>query len=259
MKALDCINQLKTQYKNTDIDWELLLEHGYRLFLDGGSTVIDVGAHSGRHSDVFIDDIGCRRVFVFEPLPDQCVRLRERYRGRPEVEVLQYALSSEPGVSGFVLNLSAPEESGLRERRYNDPEGKQLETIRVQVSTLDELDLGLEALDYIKIDTEGAEVDIITGGLESIRKFRPILSIEYGELSYAAYGKERTTLYDLMMGLDYHLFDLLGNRISSAEEWDQCVDNFYWDFYGVPAERSGHFADLLGDRILREVPFCTAG
>jgi hypothetical protein len=114
-------------------------------------------------------------------------------------------------------------------------------------------------LDYIKIDTEGAEVDIITGGLASIRKFRPILSIEYGEAGYAAYGKQRTTLYDLMTGLDYRLFDLLGNEIPCAEEWDQCVDNFYWDFYAVPAERSGQFADLLGDRILRAVPFCRAG
>jgi FkbM family methyltransferase len=255
-KALDCLNALKRQYVNTQIDWELILEKGYRLFLDRDSTVIDIGGHAGRHADVFVSEIGCRRILIFEPLPAQCEALRERYRLRERVEVHQLALASESGESDFVFNLNAPEESGLKERRYNDPDNKRLESIRVRVATLDELDLGLDTLDYVKIDTEGAEVDIIKGGEATIRRCRPVLSIEYGESSYAAYGKQRHTLYDLMTELDYRLFDLFGNPMATAEEWHECVDNFYWDFYAVPAERAQVFEGLLGDRILRELHTC---
>ena len=41
MKAIDCLNELKAEYRNTDIDWEQILEFGYRTFLSKESHVID--------------------------------------------------------------------------------------------------------------------------------------------------------------------------------------------------------------------------
>ena len=168
MNPLDYINELKAQYINTDIDWEMILEHGYRLFLDAESTVIDVGGHAGRHSDVFVQQIGCSRVLVFEPLPQQFELLRERYREHTQVEVFDCALGEEVGSSDFVFNAYSPEESGLKERAYNDPEHRIVEILRVQRATLDGWISKLSRVDYVKIDTEGGEVDIIRGGRDLI-------------------------------------------------------------------------------------------
>ncbi len=124
VRPIDFINQLKTLYTNTDIDWELLLERGYREFLSPDSAVLDVGGHAGRHAEIFIDEIGCQHVAIFEPLPQQFAALKKRYEGRSNVHLYQLALSSKSGESSFVFNMNAPEESGLRERVYNDPSGK---------------------------------------------------------------------------------------------------------------------------------------
>jgi len=245
MKPLDYIDELKKQYVNTDIDWEMVLEHGYRLFLDSESTVIDIGGHAGRHTDVFVDQIGCARVLVFEPLPHQFEWLRERYRQHRQVEVFECALGEQTGTSDFVFNRSSPAESGLRERVYNDPDNREVETLRVARAKLDAWTPKLDRLDYVKIDTEGGEVDIIRGGREMIGRFRPVLSIEYGAASYQVYGHTQDTLFDLMAELGYGLFDLFGHALATREDWRACSDNYYWDFYGVPLEAADSFTQRL--------------
>lgn len=251
MRPIEVIDRLKTRWVNTDIDWELILEHGYRCFLSADSVVIDVGGHAGRHADVFVRQIGCARVEIVEPLPAHAAALRERYADAPSVRVHACALGAEPGRSSFVFNAGSPEESGLRERRYNVPEAAHLERIEVEVGTLDDLCRGLERLDFVKIDTEGGEVDILLGGAETLRRLRPILSVEYGAASYEAYGKERATLFDLMAGLDYGLFDLFGHALATTEDWDECVDNYYWDYFAVPRERAADFSERLAGQLDR--------
>jgi hypothetical protein len=102
------------------------------------------------------------------------------------------------------------------------------------VQSLDRLQLRLGHLDYVKIDTEGGEIDILLGAQETLHEFRPIVSVEYGASSYTAYGKTRSSLFELAGDMGYVLFDLFGHAITTAEDWDECADNFYWDFYMVP-------------------------
>jgi FkbM family methyltransferase len=255
MNPLDFIDELKRQYINTDIDWEMILEHGYRLFLDGESTVIDIGGHAGRHTDVFVKQIGCSRVVVFEPLPNHFQVLCERYKNYNQVEVFDCALGEQTGTSDFVFNANSPEESGLKERVYNNPENRKVETLRVARATLDSWATKLNRVDFVKIDTEGGEVDIIRGGREVIGRHRPILSIEYGASSYEVYGHNQDTLFDLMTELDYGLFDLFGHALTARQDWRACTNNYYWDFYGVPTEAAASFSQRLSG--IRElVPSC---
>lgn len=258
MKPLDVIDSLKTRYANTDIDWELILEHGYRCWLSSESVVLDIGGHAGRHSRVFADEIGCARVEVVEPLPGQAAYLHALHDGNPRVRVHEVALGAQRGWSSFVFNQGAPEESGLRARVYNDPSAASLEEIEVEVSTIDSLFADLERLDFVKIDTEGGEVDILVGGEKTIRRLRPVLSVEYGAASYEAYGKERITLYRLMEDFEYILFDLFGNSLATPEDWDECVDNYYWDYFAVPRKRATEFRMQLRGQIDR-VDACIHG
>lgn len=234
-------------------DWECVLEQGYRRFLTAESQVLDVGGHNGRHARIFAEEIGCHQVSIFEPLPRQRKQLQRRFARNPRVRVLPYALSSSGGLMDFVVNHAAPEESGLRERIYNDPAGKRLETIAVEVTTLDALgdQLG-ERIDYIKIDTEGAEIDILRGGPQTLARHRPIVSVEYGLSSYNAYGHDRMTLYQTTSELEYRICDLFGNPFDE-EQWDNVVDRFYWDYYLVPSERTADFQSQLWDHVYREL------
>jgi hypothetical protein len=133
---------------------------------------------------------------------------------------------------------------------------KQLEILQVEVASLDRMDWKLDRLDYIKIDTEGGEVDIVLGAVETLREHQPILSVEYGAAGYGSHGKTRSTLFELATDLDYVLFDLFGHTLATAEDWDECTDNYDWDFYMVPKRRAPGFNALLSGRILERVPDC---
>jgi FkbM family methyltransferase len=48
----------------------------------------------------------------------------------------------------------------------------------VMTCTFDELFLDLERIDYVKIDVEGVEFEVLHGAVKSIRKFKPNLMVE---------------------------------------------------------------------------------
>jgi len=39
--------------------------------------------------------------------------------------------------------------------------------------------------------------------------------------------------------------DLFGNALDSREIWDECVDNYYWDYFAAPREQETSFPALL--------------
>lgn len=245
--ALNQINKLHQNYKPGDIDWESTLERGYRLFLNNASTVIDVGAHKGRHSDVFINSIQCQKVYLFEPQSYLCSELENKYSRFDNVICHNIALTNFQGTSSFVFNKNAPQESGLKERIYNNP-SKKLEIYNVKVNTLDSL-FGGESVSYIKLDTEGAEIDILLGGEKLIERSKPIISAEYGKPSYSVYGYTEKTLFELCQKLQYTIFDLFGNPIEEINTWLKCVNRFYWDYYLVPNSRKQEFNSNLVGRV----------
>ena len=174
-------------------------------------------------------------------------RVRERCEAGPEIG----ALGAIEGRTEFIFNTGSPEESGLRERIYNDPSAKSLEKLQVDVSTLDSLCANSNRLDFVKIDTEGGEVDILRGGEETLRSLRPVLSVEYGAAGYEVYGHERATLFRLAEEFEYGLFDLFGNALATPGDWHECADNFYWDFFMAPRERGAEFSGLLRGQLDR--------
>ena len=92
---------------------------------------------------------------------------------------------------------------------------------------------------YVKIDVEGGEIGVLRGGRDFLARHRPILLVEYGQPSYAAYGHTADTLYEEAMMLGYAVCDLFGN-VRSIDEWRACVDRLYWDYLLIPRTPGGH-------------------
>lgn len=254
MRPVEVIERLEARYENMSIDWESLLEHAYRSFLAPGAWTLDVGGHAGRHADVLAGDVGCARVDIVEPLPDHAAALEARFAAHPGVAVHPCALGAEPGRSRFVFNAGAPEESGLRERRYNVPEASHLIELEVEVRVLDALCAHHERLDFVKIDTEGGEMDILEGGEGTLDRHRPILSVEYGAAGYEAYGKTQDTLYRFAEAKGYRLLDLFGLPFETIEDWRAGSDRYYWDFLMVPLDRVDAVRSGLAGQLARVDP-----
>mgnify|MGYP002831329156 CR=1 FL=1 len=81
--------------------------------------------------------------------------------------------------------------------------GKLKSTLGAKVFTLDEFveASGINSIDFIKIDVDGNEADIISGALKIIKKYRPILLVEWAPELFINNG-------NLMEKILYDLFDL---------------------------------------------------
>ena len=218
-------------------DYESILEATYRLFIERGHTVIDIGAHTGRHTAVFSDLVGEEgKVHAFEPLPWAFEILRTRGLGQ-NVILHDCAISQQSGAVPFIFAKGAPEESGLRIKQYNNPGTVVPELITVDARNLDSFSAQIGEVHFIKIDAEGSEISCIRGGSHIIAKHRPFLTAEYGYPSYSAFGYDAASLFNLAVSIGYVIGDLFGGYCADLSSWSKVCDVSYWDWFLIPLER----------------------
>lgn len=229
-------------------DYEQLLVQTYSNFVKPGSVAIDVGAHGGRHTTHlarFVGDSG--KVVAFEPIPHLFAKLQKAFKGNKVVDLRSLALSRQSGTLPFKIVHNLLEQSGLKERIF-DRTDLDIQTITVTVSTLDEQLAGLDRVDFIKIDVEGAEIDCLHGARNVLAKFRPLVSVEYGESSYSVYGHKASTLFEFALEHDYVISDFFANVIEDPETWQEVCNRSYWDYMLVPKEKVSWWQAMFNRR-----------
>lgn len=165
--------------------------------LKRNSVTIDVGAHVG---SVLSEMVRCApegRHFAFEPIPACYAKLQKRFARTPGVELFQHALAEHAGSSTFQHVVSRPTYSGLRRRRYDRP-NEQVVPIEVECARLDDVIPATVKVDFVKVDVEGGEYGVFRGGLETLRRSRPIVVFEHGLGGADHYDVEPEQVFDLL-------------------------------------------------------------
>jgi FkbM family methyltransferase len=135
--------------------------------------VLDIGASTGSFS--LLAKFHPMRVVAFEPVPEVYEVLSENVRlngleGR--VETRRLALSSADGTG--VLKVPLDEHTGLS-TLGTPTRFKRWCEVEVVTCRLDSLGL---MPDFIKIDVEGWELEVVRGGCETLSRLRPPLLME---------------------------------------------------------------------------------
>jgi FkbM family methyltransferase len=134
-----------------------------------GMIVVDVGAHIGYYTRLFARLAGpTGRVIAFEPHPENFAILRRNVpQSRfPNVTLLECAVGDRNG--SLPLYLSPGHSNHSLVRGYTQDVG----AIDVQCVTLDSAlaQQGIEGIDFLKTDTEGAEMAVLAGASETARR-----------------------------------------------------------------------------------------
>jgi len=229
-------------------DYECLLETAYSQILKEGDLVIDIGAHSGRHTKPMANLVGEQgKVLAFEPNPGAVRLLRENLSHEIEagiVSIFPFALSNVSELATFVIANERPEESGLRQRIFNGPTSTT--EIEVQVRTLDSVIADRpDGPSFMKIDVEGAEFDAIKGAHQTLLKFRPIIAFEFGENSYKVYDVRPDEVFDFLENMNYRTYSILGNLLDKVSFVDASREQFFWDYIASPAEETKQVEQAL--------------
>lgn len=170
---------------------------------DGGAPVVlDVAANIGLATLAMATALpGSARLLAVEPSPRNLAHLRRNLaaNGFERVEVVPAAAGAEPGSLSFHESAFG---AGSHVVSGHHLAGTAMPAVSVPVDTLDRMvaSRGLERLDFIKIDVEGFEPDVLEGGAGAIERFRPVIYVEFNSWTLMAYrnAHPRAFLEDLV-------------------------------------------------------------
>jgi FkbM family methyltransferase len=183
-------------------DWFEYEMEFWRNSIQPGMTVIDVGANVGVYTFSAANQVGSTgRVIAIEPFSG-CVRSLEetcRINQFSQVTVCAGAASDRNGI----LKLAVQASSELNEVVSNDVdlEGNYE---AVKCFTLDSLieSQQLTRLDYLKIDAEGHEMQVLEGCDRILQDFKPVILYE----NIAGSKGSNLPVADYLIAKGYHLF-----------------------------------------------------
>lgn len=146
--------------------------HELPKLIRANDVAIDVGGNVGVYT--FALSKLARRVISFEPNPQLAVRLRNL--GLANVEVKDVALSASNGTATLTVP-DWPEGHGFGSLRPEMGFGDaRLIKRDVPMRTLDSY--AFEQVDFIKIDVEGLEEDVLAGAMQTIQERQPAILVE---------------------------------------------------------------------------------
>jgi FkbM family methyltransferase len=167
-----------------------------RVFkVEKGDVVVDVGAHVGMFTVKALREVGEEGlVIAIEPEERNFELLKRNTRGYKNVKLVKKAVGDKTGRAILYISELSGEHSIKRSSRA-------MKSIDVEVDTLDNMlsSLGVSKVDFLKIDVEGAELEVLRGasGYLSEGKIRKVAVAAYH------YCEEHKEVEDF---LSYHGF-----------------------------------------------------
>jgi FkbM family methyltransferase len=204
-------------------------------FLRPGAYAWDIGAERGWFTLLMAAAVGGEgRVESFEAFPPNYARLKANIErnGFSWVAAHCLAVKESKGEAWFVPpadeithNLPALRHcSGVGYVAQQALPG----ALRVDCTSIDEHAdrVGLDRLEVVKMDVEGAEVAALHGGRRTITRFRPMLAVEYNRPFLRRAGTSWQELDALLAEYGYDRFIFRGSlQRFRLEEWDDKTDD----------------------------------
>lgn len=148
---------------------------------------LDIGAHVGFWTEPLAGVFG--RVIAWEPVSELADCWRRNCEDLKNVECRQYAASSDSRVLDMVMVAGNSGNCHISAGAAS--------SFTVPSETIDSL--ALEHVDFIKIDVEGWELEVVRGAEETIKRCRPLIVVEQKLGNAERYGVDQHAAVDLLM------------------------------------------------------------
>ncbi|MFA6315246.1 MAG: FkbM family methyltransferase [Candidatus Paceibacterota bacterium] len=175
-------------------------------------SILDIGANEGQFLEKIMKVFPGKQTYCFEPLREVYKKLQTKTKDRQNVKVIQCAIGDENKEMSmnhceFSPSSSLLKMDDLHKKAFPFTAKSQKEIVLVR--KLDNID---EIRDkckrpFIKIDTQGYEINVINGGLETF-KLSPIIMIE---VSYKSLYEGQPLFDDIYNKLTKMGFNYIGN------------------------------------------------
>ena len=179
-----------------------------KTYCKQGAVVIDIGAHIGLFGAIATKLAGeSGKVFSFEPAPNTFPVLEQTIRINKLdhlMEPVNQAMSKETGTTTFFISA---DEADVSNSLVSYKVDRKLIGVEVEINTIDNFvaERNLMQLDFIKIDAEGVEYDVLQGGIETFRTLKPHIILAIHPEPIVKKGDTMEEIYDLLAAIDYKI------------------------------------------------------
>ncbi len=167
-----------------------------------GGVACDVGAHIGFYSLLLARLVGPEgKVISYEPVPYTHALLRANLRRNAATNVLAHPVSV--GAQAARVRI-APAPGGRLGWSLIDAAGE----LAAPATTLDaEVErLQIQRVDFIKVDVEGYEMEVMTGAQMVLRRHRPVVMYEINPQALAKHGTSEAELAEFFLARGYAIY-----------------------------------------------------
>lgn len=186
-----------------NLSYDRLTRNLIKIVLTKTSNTVDVGCHKGEILAQCISSASQARHYGFEPIPQMYNELKKKFT-QPNVFIYPYALFDEEKTASFFVVEKEKGYSSLKNRELEFESNKK--EIQVQTKKLD--DIVADKIDFIKIDVEGAELQVLKGAVNMLKQSQPIIHLECGKGGYDYFNKEPMEIFTFLQQLNYSLFKI---------------------------------------------------
>jgi FkbM family methyltransferase len=185
---------------------ELPVQHALSAYLKPGHIFYDIGANVGFFTVIAARLVGSTgHVYAFEPLPDNTTRLRRNVElnGFRQVTVLEKAVSKAAGRGELQISRLSGGSSLSTVAPPADLQG----TISIDLVSVDDLIAQSEvaAPNVVKIDVEGAELDVLLGMSRTMQTHRPVIIYEIDDSDADSFARKQEACQSLLRPLGYRV------------------------------------------------------
>jgi len=194
-------------------------------FIKVGMTVVDIGVNKGYFSLLAAKLMhDCGRVLSFEPNPDNCYWIRRSIEANnyKAVKLFELALSDKEGEATFYPGKRSGWGSLYFYPVKAEPDQKP---ITVKTATLDDIlsRQDINGVDLIKIDVEGAELLVLKGAEETLKKAKNVKLLMDIDLKDDG---QRHELFDFLRQCGFKVFKI-GKVLRPIQSINGAVRDIY--------------------------------
>jgi FkbM family methyltransferase len=232
---------MRARVRRDAITWDLDLTEGIDLYiyiagrfewrlsrvLTGlvrpGATVVDVGANIGAHTLPLARAAGPDgRVIAYEPTAFAYAKLLNNLSLNPDlasrvvpVQAMLVGARSEQLVSSIYSSWPLVAGGDL----HAEHRGRAMGTDGARALTLDDhlRELAVERVDLVKIDVDGFECSVLRGAQEVLRRWRPVLVMEWAPYIHRASGHRLEECLSVVRELGYTFHDAESGQALPAD------------------------------------------
>lgn len=203
-------------------------------FVTNSAVVLDVGGHVGEWSGQVLRTHPNFQgsIFVFEPLSIEA--LEKRFTGNPAIKIFHQGMYQVPCIMPLHIPLNLSCLSSVYPRKCYARLTGRVDTKQVKMNSVDNFlaeEKTVDKIDFLKIDTEGAELDVLKGATKALKDHKiKTVQFEYG----GTYPDAKTTLkqvFQFLTDFGYHVFRITEKGVIPMLQWQDQYENYQYSNY----------------------------